>query len=91
MDIKTQGWTLIELLVAIAIFTIIVAIAIPSLGQSKKDAKQAKLENDARIYNQAITYARDLKDDQEPCIQTNATDAEAAITYLEQAGYVRGK
>ena len=37
-----EGFTLIELMVAVAVIAIIVAVAIPSLQASKKSAVEAK-------------------------------------------------
>lgn len=50
---KTSAFTLIELLIAVGIIALIVAIAIPALSNSKGDASRKSAEARAKVLNEA--------------------------------------
>jgi prepilin-type N-terminal cleavage/methylation domain-containing protein len=50
---KNSAFTLIEILIAVGIIAIIVAIAIPALGTSKADTDRKSAEARAKVLNEA--------------------------------------
>jgi prepilin-type N-terminal cleavage/methylation domain-containing protein len=50
---KNKAFTLIEMLVVVAVMAIIVAIAIPALSSSRTDANQTSAEARAKVLNEA--------------------------------------
>lgn len=57
---KNLGFTLIELMVAIALIAILAALLLPAVNRSKEKAKRAKCENQLhQLYTLAVMYAED--------------------------------
>jgi len=92
---RPHAFTLIELLVVIAIIAILVAILLPSLGQSKKAGNTLKCSvNMKQIMTAAITYAQDYKE--EIWTAYNWADADPGVgftpgllyEYVNSADYV---
>jgi|LakMenEpi03Aug12_release.lakeMendotaPanAssembly.Ray.scaffolds.fasta_scaffold770843_1 prepilin-type N-terminal cleavage/methylation domain-containing protein len=54
---KNKGFTLIELIVVVAVMSIIVAIAIPALSSSKTSAQQGSAEARAKVLNEGTDRA----------------------------------
>jgi prepilin-type N-terminal cleavage/methylation domain-containing protein len=86
---KKSGWTLIELVVVIAIVGILFALAVAALGRSKAETTLEGAEANAKVINEAITRAV-LRGDTNPIIVgDSANDVEAAAAYLIDEGYIR--
>jgi prepilin-type N-terminal cleavage/methylation domain-containing protein len=57
---KNKGFTLVELLIVIAIITILATFLIPSIGSGRERARQAKCLNNVRVLlTQALLNAED--------------------------------
>jgi prepilin-type N-terminal cleavage/methylation domain-containing protein len=50
---KNKAFTLIEMIVVVAVMAIIVAIAIPALSSSRNDAQESSAEARAKVLNEA--------------------------------------
>lgn len=76
------------MLIVIAIISILLAVLFPAIGNIKADTRETAEKGDLKTLNEAIVRARDLKGDTDPSIAVTATDATAAINYLQSAGYI---
>ena len=57
---KNLGFTLIELMVTLALIAILAALLLPAVNRSKEKAKRAKCENQLhQLYTLAVMYAED--------------------------------
>lgn len=54
---KNKAFTLIEMIVVVAVMAIIVAIAIPALSSSKTDSQKRSAEARAKVLNEATDRA----------------------------------
>jgi prepilin-type N-terminal cleavage/methylation domain-containing protein len=79
------GFSLIELLSAIALLSILLAIAIPTLYKSKSQAQNMDIARRATMITNAITRAQ-LNGDEDPSLTGN--DINAAVSHLLAAGYL---
>jgi prepilin-type N-terminal cleavage/methylation domain-containing protein len=52
---KTGGFTLVEMLIVVAILSIVVAIAVPALNTAKRDAQQQRRETIRASLSTAVT------------------------------------
>lgn len=85
----SRAFTLVELLVAVAIVAIIIGIGVPALRNSWSGSQATTADANAKTINEAIYRARDLDGDSAAAIATTATDVEAAVTHLVQENYIR--
>lgn len=83
-----RGWTIVEMLIVVALLAIVVGIANVAIGYSVRNADSTGTVARAKLLNEAIFRARDLDGDTNPAIQRSATNADEAIAYLINAGYV---
>jgi prepilin-type N-terminal cleavage/methylation domain-containing protein len=86
------GFSLVEVLVVIAIIGIIVAIAIPALSDTKTDTNEKATQ--ASLYTLNIGLARAYKKNDPQflpggLLHSSATNTVDAAAYLIQRGYVR--
>lgn len=81
-----KAFTLVEMIVVIAILAIIVAIAVPALSTSKIDAEHAAQDANTTTLNQGLQRAA-LKGDTSPVLY--GTDVEAIATYLLVNNYIQ--
>lgn len=86
-----KGFTLIELVVVIAILGILAAIAVPRYTQSVANAQAAALDANTRVLNSAVTmYIANADDpDAAEAALTGADDLDAAVKLLEDAGVLQ--
>jgi len=99
MGLKNKGFTLIEVLVVIAIMSILFLFVAPALFSSKKDSQETALKASLQTINIGLLRAYKDKDPQikpggvlstSPIahpMYTNKT--ENALAYLIERGYVR--
>ena len=84
-NIYISAFTLVEILIAVVILTIIVGIGLPALRDSQTKSSQRAGEANAKILNEGITRAHMNGD-------TNAvlvgSDVSALATYLVVNGYI---
>ena len=95
---QANAFTLIEMVIVVAIIGLIVAIAVPALSTGKKDTERTSAEARAKVLNEAIVRAR-LKEDPETKEGGNptgileggasGTNGVAAAAYLLQQNLVR--
>ena len=52
---KIRGFTLVELLVVIAVLAVLAAIVLPKFVDSSRRSKEAALRSDLKLYRNAIT------------------------------------
>lgn len=86
---KNGGWTLIELLIVIAIVGILVSLVVAAIGSSKSDTTLEAAEANAKIINEGITRAVLKNDTNALIVGEDANDVEAATAWLIDNGYIR--
>lgn len=94
-----RGFSLIEILVAVAIVSVLLAFAIPALVTSKKDSREAGTQGTLWTINVGLARAYKDKDPQfleggilssSPVVSSEHPNAtENALAYLIERGYVR--
>jgi prepilin-type N-terminal cleavage/methylation domain-containing protein len=87
---KKNGFTMLEMMVAIAIIVVIVAIAVPAINSSRADSNNAQAAANSKVINDAIQRAYITKGDTNPAIYgPTATNVQAAVIYLYGQGYIQ--
>lgn len=85
-ETKKRAFSLIEILIVIAIVGIILSIAVPAMNNSRTESIQTAASANAKSLNDARTRAI-LKGDTNSVLSGN--DAVAAAQYLIDQGYLR--
>lgn len=85
MKTRIHAFTVIELVVAVAIVALIIGVGVPALGQARVDSTVATNEQIAQTLNAAIVRA-EIDGNMDPVLRGN--DIDAARTWLIQNGYV---
>jgi prepilin-type N-terminal cleavage/methylation domain-containing protein len=79
LQTKRAGFTLVEIMIVVAIIALLAAIAVPGFLRSRKRSQAAKILNDLRMIDSAIDqYA----------IETNRTTG-AAVAVADWTNYVK--
>ena len=99
ITVRWGGFSLIEILVALAIVSVLLAFAIPALVTSKKDSREAGTQGTLWTINVGLARAYKDKDPQfleggilssSPVVSSEHPNAtENALAYLIERGYVR--
>jgi len=89
IKIQKDGFTLLEMIVVIAIISIVIGLALPAINKSKADADNRNAEGNAKTLNEAILRAK-IRGDTNPAITgSNANNVSNAAAYLLQQGYIQ--
>jgi prepilin-type N-terminal cleavage/methylation domain-containing protein len=87
-----RGLTMIEILIAVGILSLLVGLGFPAIRNSKKNAEMRGMEAEAKILNDAIRRV-EMGDNREDWHSLSniiyiQEDEDAAIQWLEDHGYV---
>jgi prepilin-type N-terminal cleavage/methylation domain-containing protein len=83
-----KAFTLLEMVVVVALVAAMTAIAMPALNLAKQQSSQTQAKANARTLNEARIRAK-LKGDTNPVL--DGDDVRAAATYLITQNYVTPK
>lgn len=83
----SKGFTLIEILIVVAILSIITGLAVAALHTSMKDSKLQSEKATAKVLNEALIRA-DIKNDSEVAAAIANGDGDMIIDILFEKGYV---
>lgn len=92
---RIRAFTLIEILICVAVLALLVAIAVPALNRSKIDSKNAQAEGTCKTLNDAITRVKlkHLGADGVTIVNLPPEmldeDMNVVIQYLVDQGYIR--
>ncbi|HUJ08717.1 MAG TPA: type II secretion system protein [Verrucomicrobiae bacterium] len=75
-----KGFTLVEIMIVVAIIGLLVALALPSLSMARKQSQARRIMNDARQMNTAIS---------EWALEKNKSDGDS-INKKQAATYLKG-
>lgn len=81
-----RAFTLIEILITVAIIGIVLSIAVPALSSSRQDSIETAARGNAKTLNDARTRAK-IKGDTNSVL--DGEDAVAAATYLIGENYIQ--
>lgn len=84
---QKQGFSLIEIIVAVAILAIIIGIAVPTLNTLRQQSEQTAQGASAKTLNDAIVRAQ-IKNDLNIQTYLDNNDQEGLILYLDTNRYI---
>lgn len=86
------GFTLVEILIALAIMVVVIMFAIPALSTSKSDASDAAIKGTLYSLNLGLARAYKANDPEFAeggYLNSGSTNAVEAAAYLVERGYVQ--